>query len=324
MINPTLSSVTIAFCAALVMGPVQAQTASPSSTATPTAAPYEGLKKTIAVDQFLSTESTGGAITADGMTALLTAALIKDGRFVVVERPGMVGILAEQALGQAAAVNAETAAKPGQLIGASAIVRGVVTKYQPVASGGGISLGGLPFSSLFGSGVGLKSQSALLEISLRLIDTTTGQVISTSAAQGSASSTSADVTLVNPNTGLSVGGGAFQNTPLGQAGEQAIIKGVEQIAAGMKSMSWSALVIEANNGQVYVNAGADRNVQPGLLLNVYRKGKALTDPATGEVLDVEMQSIGLVRIASVRDKLSIAKLESGDAPMRGDLLKLSQ
>lgn len=322
MMYRTLSSVTMVFCAALAMVPALAQTASPSPTQT--AAPYEGLKKTVAVEQFLATESTGGAITADGMTALLTAALIKDGRFVVVERPGLAGIQAEQALGQGGAVNAETAAKPGQLIGASAIVRGVVTKYQPIASGGGITLGGLPFSSMFGAGLGLKSQSALLEISLRLIDTTTGQVISTSAAQGSASSTTADVTLVNPNTGLSVGGGAFQNTPLGQAGEQAIIKGVEQIAAGMKSVSWSALVIEANNGQVYVNAGAERNVQPGLLLNVYRKGKVLTDPSTGVVLDVEMQSVGSVRIASVREKLSIAKVESGDAPVRGDLLKLSQ
>ncbi|MES2941917.1 MAG: hypothetical protein V4772_03495, partial [Pseudomonadota bacterium] len=75
---------------------------------------------------------------------------------------------------------------------------------------------------------------------------------------------------------------------------------------------------------VYINAGAERNVQPGLLLNVYRKGKVLTDPSTGVVLDVEMQSVGSVRIASVREKLSVARVESGDAPVRGDLLKLSQ
>jgi curli biogenesis system outer membrane secretion channel CsgG len=314
MINrTTIAGVALALSSALAT----AQTQPPAAT------PYDGLKKTVAVDQFLATESTGGGVTAEGMTALLTAALVKDGRFVVVERPALAGIQAEQALGQAGAVTTATAARPGQLLGASAIVLGVVTKYQPVASGGGISLGGLPMGSFFGAGVGIKNQSSMMEISLRLIDTTTGQVISTSAAQGTASSNAADVTLVNQNNGLSVGAGAFLNTPIGQAGEQAIVKAVEQIAAGMRTVPWSALVIDSSNGLVYVNAGAERNVQAGMLLNVYQKGKVLTDPATGVVLDVELQNTGTIRIVQVREKLSTAKLESGELPARGHLVKLN-
>lgn len=289
------------------------------------AAPYEGLKKTVSVDLFQAAESTGGAVTADGMTTLLTNALVKDGRFVVVERPALAGIQAEQALGQMGATTAETAARPGQLIGASAVVRGVVTKYQAAASGGGVSIGGLPLGlgSFFGGGAGLKSQTSMLEISLRLIDTTTGQVISTSTAQGTASLTSADVTLVNPNTGLTAGGGTFQATPIGQAGEQAIIKAVDLIAAGMKNVPWTAMVIDASNGQVFVNAGAERNVQVGMALQVYRQGKVFTDPSTGVVLDVDYEKIGVLRIVGVREKLSTAVVESGEAPVRGNFLKLN-
>ena len=313
----TIPGLALLFGLAMAAGIGQAQPAAPPAT------PYDGLKKTLSVDQFQATESTGGGVTADGMTTLLTNALVKDGRFIVVERPGLAGIQLEQALGQAGAATAQTAARPGQLIGASAIVRGVVTKYQAAASGGGVNIGGLPLGmmSFLGAGAGLKSQTAMMEISLRLIDTTTGQVISTSTAQGTASSTAADVTLVNPNTGLSVGGEAFQTTPIGQAGEQAIVKAVELIASSMRSVPWSAMVIDANNGMVYVNAGADRNVQVGLALNVYRQGRVFTDPTTGVVLDVDFQKIGTLRVVGVREKLSTAVVDSGETPVRGNLLR---
>lgn len=290
------------------------------------AMPYDGLKKTVSVDRFLATETLGGAVTADGMTALLTTALVKDGRFIVVDRPGLTNILAEQALGQGASTTTETTAKAGQLIGASIIVRGAVTKFEPAASGGGVGIGGLPLGSFlapFASRVGLKRQTAVMEISLWLVDTTTGQVVSTSTAQGSASSTAADATIVDQNSGASLGGGTFQNTPIGQAGEQAIVNAVEQIAADMRGVPWSALVVDANDGTVYVNAGAERNVQAGMVLNVYRKGKVFTDPATGVVLDVDMQKIGVIRIDGVREKLSTAAVVSGKTPARGDLLKLN-
>ena len=123
------------------------------------------------------------------------------------------------------------------------------------------------------------------------------------------------------NTGLSVGGGAFQATLIGQAGEQAIVKAVELIASSMRSVPWSAMVIDANNGMVYVNAGADRNVQVGLALNVYRQGRVFTDPTTGVVLDVDFQKIGTLRVVGVREKLSTAVVDSGETPVRGNLLR---
>lgn len=289
------------------------------------AIPYDGLKKTVSVDQFLATEAVGGSVTAEGMTALLTAALVRDGRFVVVERTGLANILAEQALGLGTGAVAETTAKTGQLIGASIVVRGAVTKYEPAASGGGVALGGLPlgsFLSPFATRAGLTHRTAVMEISLRLIDTTTSQIISTSSAQGSASSTAANVTIVDPGSGASLGGDAFRATPIGQAGEQAIVKAVEQIAAGMKGVPWSALVVDASAGKVYVNAGAERNMQAGMILNAYRKGRVFTDPVTGVVLDVDMQKIGMIRIDGVREKLSTAAVINGESPLRGDLLKL--
>jgi hypothetical protein len=59
-----------------------------------------------------------------------------------------------------------------------------------------------------------------------------------------------------------------------------------------------------------------------MTLHVYRRGKVLTDPDTGIVLDTLLTPVGTVRIDSVRDKVSIATLLSGDPPARGDLVRL--
>lgn len=283
--------------------------------------PYDGLKKTVAVDPFQAAEAVGGSVTSDGLTAMLTDALAKDGRFVVVERPGLAGVQIEQQLGQAGATTGETAAKSNQLIGASAIVRGAVIKYEPAAGGGSIGVAGLPMGSLFGSRATASHKEAVLEISLRLIDTTTGQVISTSTAQGTASSNGVSADVVSTKSGAAFGGELFRTTPIGQAAEDAIKNGVELIAAGMRNVPWSALVVDASD-KIYVNAGSERNVKSGMTLQVYHKGKVLTDPGTGETLDVEMDKIGEVQIDSVRPKVSTAVLRNGAMPARGDLLKL--
>lgn len=284
--------------------------------------PYDGLRKTVAVDTFLAADVVGGDVTAEGMTAMLTEALVRDGRFIVVERPGLSGPQYEQDLGYAGSTSAASAAPSGQLIGASAIVRGTVTQFEAAAGGSSVGVSGLPLGDFFGARAGARNQRAVIEISLRLIDTTTGEVISTSSARGSASASSADIGVVDGWTGTSAGAGAFRASPIGQAGQDAIERAVDQIAAGMRSVPWSAMVVDANDTAVYVNAGADRNVQAGLTLNAYRPGAVLTDPATGMVLDVEMSHIAVIRIDQVRARLSTAVLVSGERPERGDILRL--
>ena len=257
---------------------------------------YDGLKKTIAVDLFRATEAVGGSVTADGMTAMLIQALVEDGRFLVVEGDG--GPMA-----------------------ASALVRGAVTKYEPAAGGGGLSVSGGPLGGLLGGRAGTRSQTAVIEIALRLVDTSTGQVISTSSAEGRASSRTSEAGLVESWGGARLGGEIFRATPIGQAGQDAIVHAVDQIAAGMRRVAWSALVVDSGPSGVYLNAGADRRVEPGMMLSVWRPGRTLTDPGTGEVLDVEMARIGEVRVDTVRDRLSVASITGGEPPMRGDVLK---
>ena len=285
-------------------------------------APYAGPKRTVSVDLVGAPEAMGGSITNEALVAMFTEALAMDGRFIVVERTDIAGVQAEQQLGATAAANKETGAQTGALIGASILIRATVTKFEPNAGGGGIQIAGLPALGNFAPGGGLKGQYALVEITLRMIDTSTGQVIGTAKAQGRASTTQATMGITDTRTGANLATNAFKTTPLGKAADQAIMAAVEKIDQGVQAVPWSALIVDASNGQVYVNIGADQNIGPGAILHVYRKGKMLTDPGTGAVLDVLMDEVGAIQILQVRDKVSTATVVSGSGLARGDIVKL--
>lgn len=283
---------------------------------------YAGPKKSVFVGNFESGEVLFGAATGEGLSAMLTDALVKDGRFIVVERAAFQDIQAEQELGQLGMATPESTVPKGRLIGASATIRGAVTQFEPRASGGRIGIGG---PGLFGRStegmLGLSGAQAIIVINLRIIDMATGQVIATSKAEGRASAGGFSVDAYTAG-GMEIGGEAFSNTPLGKAAEQAIREAVGQIATGMEKMPWSALVVENIGGNVYVNAGADASMKEGTILHVYRKVKELTDPATGTVIDTLVDKVGTVRIQSVREKTSVAAAIDGGVPARGDILKL--
>jgi curli biogenesis system outer membrane secretion channel CsgG len=257
----------------------------------------------------------------DALTAMLTDALVSDGRFVVVEREDLANIATEQQLGAQASTTAETAASAGKMIGASLIVRGTVTKFEPNAGASGVSLG-LPGGGLLGGqSLGLKGSHALIAISLRVIDSTTGQVLSTVRAEGTASSHGVDLSGAASN-GATIGLSTLKTTPLGQAAEDAIDKAVPQIALAAERQPWSAMVIEVDGPTVYVNAGAEQNIQAGTVLHVRRKAKDLVDPGTGVILDTLTTDIGSIRIDAVRPKTSTAVVVDGGPPARGDLLQV--
>ncbi|MBI1180660.1 MAG: hypothetical protein GC201_08885 [Alphaproteobacteria bacterium] len=278
-----------------------------------------GPKKTVAVALFESPEMLYGSETGAALSQMLVEALMKDPRFVVLERVGLADVQVEQQLNQqaAAASNPNEGAKSA--LGASVIIRGTVTKFEPQAGGASISVGGLGF--LGGSqGAGMSDQVAKVEIALRLVDAATGQILATGKAEGSASSKGFNANLYSRN-GMQIGTTAFQQTPLGNAAEHAIDKAVEQIDSGMEKVPWSALVIDNSDGLIYLNAGANQRLQVGSTLYVYHKVKDLVDPATGLLIDTIVNKVGRIEIQTIRDKTAIAVFKDGEQPIRGDILK---
>lgn len=82
-------------------------------------------------------------------------------------------------------------------------------------------------------------------------------------------------------------------------------------------------VIEVRPGEVTIALGKREGIQPGIELSLYRPGRELRHPKTGEVLGHTEQSLGRVRIKETFEAYSIAALPSGRSVVAGDRARIS-
>lgn len=277
---------------------------------------YTGPKKRIAVTKFENKVrgTYGNWRLGDGFAEMLTTELMKTGQFVVVERQALQDVLGEQELGQSGVVRKETAAKVGQVLGAQIIVRGVVSEFTLNESGGGAGIG------IAGFRLGGRSSNAHVAVDIRLVDTTTGQVLQSHNAVGKAESSGVNVGVSKGD--VDFGAAAFQNTPLGQATRQAIRDAVQFIILNMERMPFTAKVVKVEGNKVYINAGSQMNVKHGFKFYAYSVGEDIVDPDTGLKLGADEKLAGTVEVRDVQEKYSIGLLVSGNGLKRGDVLKL--
>lgn len=81
-------------------------------------------------------------------------------------------------------------------------------------------------------------------------------------------------------------------------------------------------VIEVRGGEVTVALGKREGVQPGIELSLYRPGRELRHPKTGEVLGRTEQSLGRMRITQTFEAYSIGTLAAGRV-VPGDRARIS-
>jgi len=280
-------------------------------------APYTGPKKRVAVTKFDNkVQGTYGSWNiGEGMAEQLTTALIKTGRFVVVERQALKDVLGEQELGQTGVIKKETAAKVGQVLGAQIIIRGVVSEFEQAESGGGGGIG------IGGFRIGGRSSNAHVGIDIRLIDASSGQVLTSHNAVGKVESSG--VAFGVSRGIVDFGADSFKNAPIGQATRQAIEDAVKFIVDTMETVPFTAKVIKIEGKKIYVNIGSNMNVKAGTKMYAYSLGEDLVDPDTGLRLGADEKLLGTVEVRDVQSKFSIGYMVSGNGPLkRGDILKL--
>ncbi|HUP19181.1 MAG TPA: CsgG/HfaB family protein [Gemmatimonadota bacterium] len=253
---------------------------------------------------------------ARGLTEMLTTALVEAGRFVVLEREAIQQALGEQDFGQSGRVNPETAPWVGMTVGAQVLVTGDITEYSYQKS----SLGG-NLSILRAVGATGERLNAMVALDIRLIDAVTGEVVFSKRVEGDASATgvAADVQIGDQQ----VGTGFSAQTPLGQASREAIVDAVAAIVEGLRDVPWSGRVVDVREGRVYVNAGSDSGITPGMRLEVFAQGDALIDPDTGLNLGAPDRKVGAVLVEAVEEKYAVASPVEGDAFQRGHLLRIA-
>lgn len=306
--------------------------ASSSAVAAPTAGahgelpPLRGPKKRIAVGKF----DAAGAFIAQygmwdiggGLAAQLTTALVNSGHFIVVERAELANVLREQDMAMQKIVTRETAAQVGRVLGAQLLVSGSVTEFDQRAGGGRLRLGGGTGAILGGLGGALTGEAVngVVGMDVRVIDTTTGQVVQSHRVQANTSQrgVSADINVQQ----VIFGGDAFEKTVLGQATRQAIEEAVIFIIRATEPVPWTGRIVEVAGNQVYINAGANSGVKPGDRFAVTAVLRELTDPESGAILGIVEDKRGEIEVVRVQEKLSVAKKRTPFQTTRGDLVKM--
>lgn len=265
---------------------------------------FTGPRRRIGVVNFENKAPYAQARIVNTATDILITELVKSGKFIVVERDKMDKILEEQKLGQSGAIDPNTAAKVGKILGLNAIVTGSISQF-------GVKSEGKDF--LISQS---KAQTVECTVDIRVVDTETGRVLLADSGKG----------VAIKKTGKLLGMGnqsKYDETLEGESLRAAIVKFTDNIISQVNMKPWSCRVALVKDGKVYLNAGLEAGVQVGQKLTIFSQGEEIKDPDTGLLLGREENEVGVVKIASFfGENGSIANVISGEMPQKDFLGRL--
>jgi len=285
-----------------------------------------GPRRVVSVGKFDAiggfTSKYGSWDVGGGLSAMMTTALVESDRFIVVERANLSQILSEQEMKASGVVNRETGPALGKLAGVQLLIYGSVTEFGAEEKGGGFSVGvsGGSIGSMLGGAFSRQAASGSVAMDIRLVDTSTGQVIKALKVREPIDSSGWDLSA--GYRGISFGTNQFYRTPLGQAARAVITKAVQMIAYEAGNIPWTASVVDFDGQQLYISAGARSGVRVGDRFIIQQVTRKLTDPKTGEVLGIRRKDIGILKLDVVEPKLAYGVFSplGRVAPRRGDLV----
>jgi curli biogenesis system outer membrane secretion channel CsgG len=232
-------------------------------------------------------------------------------KFVIVERDKLNLVMKEQGLATSGALNPQTAAKVGALLGVKYIVVGGIDKFAINNTGGRVR------------GFGGTLQQATATVNLRFIDTTTGERVLAMTGD-------AEVRKGGGFVPGAVGGRENQwgiaSETIEKASKAVVAKFVagdyvtRLAAAAGPPRGGEARVVKLDGDRIYINVGAESGVKVGDRFAVFSIGEALIDPVTGANLGAEEKETGTAAVTDVQPKFAIATV-TGKADAKAVLRK---
>lgn len=256
-----------------------------------------------------------------GVSDILVNRLVKDGTYTLIERSRIDAVLNEQNLGDSGRIDPSTAAQIGKILGVDAVIIGSVTRLdlQTRQSGG---------SFLFGIGGNSTDVDAYAQINIRMVSTSTAEILAVAEGTGNISQSDSRVTV------LGIGGGSQTFNPeklVFIATEQAIDQVAKEVinaseklqAIAPVSPSINAVVAAVVGRQVILNKGTSAGIRVGSRIVIERVTQVIKDPTTGQVIRRLSQPIGQIRITEVDSTSSVGEIVSGSQFKVGDIAKFA-
>jgi curli biogenesis system outer membrane secretion channel CsgG len=269
---------------------------------------YKGPKLRVGVVNFQNKTPSRVLGIGEAAADILGTILQKTERFIVIPQQDLDSILAQQRTGATGAINPDTAAKMGEIMGLNAIVTGAVTAYSEAEEGSDFIVGKS------------KKQIARVTVDYRIVDTTTGVQLMADSGAG--------IYEKKVTTVLGAGSKASYDTDLRDGAlRDALNKAMVNMMKQLGKRKWNGRVAQVDGNSLYINAGQKTGLNVGDKLEVFRPGKDIVDPVTKQKLGTTENRIGqaIVQQNDIGDQadLSIATPTSGMGFKPGDIVKLS-
>ena len=273
-------------------------------------------KPTVAVMDFENKTPYGGWSLGRGASDMLNTELVKIGKFRMMERDRIASVIKEQKFGASGLVDPSTAARIGKVIGVEYIITGAVTEYGQSRAGGG------------GRGVDVGTKGYNAAVDIRLVNTTTGEIVFADSASHSLASVNVRV--------FGIGGGeSYDEKKATEAMREAIKKLVAKIAevpidsTGEKGPSGAVdlektLIADIDGNIVTLNKGKNAGYRIGQEVGVYRQGKVIKDPATGKVINIRYEKLGVIKLTKVDSGFAEGKIISGSGFQVNDEIRTKE
>jgi curli biogenesis system outer membrane secretion channel CsgG len=267
-----------------------------------------GLRYSITVSKFENRAGWSGQWDiGDAWGAVMTDALQASGKFIVLgEKDMRAEAMREQDLGESGRVaGGNKTPKIGQMTPAQLLVKGEITHVQDSTSGGG---GGLSFKGIHLGGSGDKAE---INVTIYVVDSSTGQVKASKKVVGKAGRKGLSLGYSGSALGgLTGGGDAFKKDNVGKATEDAVSQAVEFLVKQLDKIPWEGSVVSSKSGKVIINRGSREGVAEGQVFAV-GKPDVTRDPDTGEVLDSSLEKVAKIKAKTVKEKISICEATEG-------------
>jgi curli biogenesis system outer membrane secretion channel CsgG len=267
-------------------------------------APAMGLKRKIAIARFTDETKNSKSIFVNksvdniGKQAadILSARLTNSGQFIMLERDDLDKVKNEQALeGISSAV-----------VGADYLIVGSISEF------------GRKTTSETGIFSRNKIQQAMATVNVRLVDTTTGQIVFSEEGSGEA--------RAEANTTFGVGErAAFDSTLNDKAISAAISKVVSDLMENLLDMPWKAYLIAKQDDQYIMTGGASQGISVGDEFTILQKGKQIKNPQTGFMIELAGKPIATATVVllsgAAKNEISIVSLDT-QLSLQTDLAQL--
>ena len=116
-------------------------------------------------------KQTGASVVTQGATDMLITALVRSRQFKVLDRSRLGNFMNEQQLQSKDRLASGEGPEIGEITGADYVIKGAITEYQVDKKTGGLGI------SIAGMGGSTETAIASTAIDIRLVDTTTGEVV---------------------------------------------------------------------------------------------------------------------------------------------------